>query len=57
MNVPIDLYIRKLDEVGCQVCCWGTPTDKRVYRATLQPEAHGMSLGIEVERNTPSDYS
>ena len=35
------------DSAGCHIIAWRSLTDKRVCRATLQAEAHGMLSGTE----------
>eukprot|EP00973_Karenia_brevis_P081826 11344271-Karenia_brevis.AAC.1 len=39
------------EEAGCHNWCWRSLTDKRVCRATLQGEAHGMLSGTEKMEN------
>ena len=36
------------DNAGCHIWAWRSLTDKRVCRATLQGEAHGMLSGTEM---------
>ena len=36
------------DSAGCHIWAWRSLTDKRVCRATLQGEAHGMLSGTEM---------
>ena len=48
MTVLADPKITTGDEASCHVWCWRSLTDKRVCRATLQGEAHGMLSGTEM---------
>ena len=48
MILLVDPKITKQDEAGCHIWCWRSLTDKRVCRAALQGEAHGMLSGTEM---------
>ena len=48
MNLLVDPSITKNNEAGCHVWAWRSLTDKRVCRATLQGEAHGLLSGTEM---------
>ena len=48
MILLCDPKIVSSDDVSCHVWCWRSLTDKRVCRATLQGEAHGMLSGTEM---------
>ena len=48
MNLLVDPEILSKDSGGCHIWCWRSLTDKRVCRATLQGEAHGMLSGTEM---------
>ena len=48
MNLLVDPEIITNEEAGCHIWCWRSLTDKRVCRATLQGEAHGMLSGTEM---------
>jgi hypothetical protein len=48
MNLLVDPAILTNSEAGCHVWAWRSLTDKRVCRATLQGEAHGMLSGTEM---------
>ena len=48
MNLLVDPKILTGDEAGCHIWAWRSLTDKRVCRATLQGEAHGMLSGTEM---------
>ena len=48
MNLLVDPEIMDNDEAGCHIWSWRSLTDKRVCRATLQGEAHGMLSGTEM---------
>ena len=48
MNLLVDPKILNNETAGCHVWCWRSLTDKRVCRATLQGEAHGMLSGTEM---------
>ena len=48
MNLLVDPSITKKNEAGCHVWAWRSLTDKRVCRATLQGEAHGLLSGTEM---------
>jgi len=48
MILLVDPSITERDEAGCHIWCWRSLTDKRVCRATLQGEAHGMLSGTEM---------
>ena len=47
-NLLADPCITKQSSAKCQIWCWRSLTDKRVCRATLQGEAHGMLSGTEM---------
>ena len=48
MNLLVDPEICKKETAGCHIWAWRSLTDKRVCRATLQGEAHGMLSGTEM---------
>jgi hypothetical protein len=48
MNLLVNPKITKEDSAGCHIWSWRSLTDKRVSRATLQGEAHGMLSGSEM---------
>ena len=48
MNLLVDPSITQNNEAGCHVWAWRSLTDKRVCRATLQGEAHGLLSGTEM---------
>jgi hypothetical protein len=48
MVLLVDPEILTKDEAGCHIWGWRSLTDKRVCRATLQAEAHGMISGEEM---------
>ena len=50
MNLLVDPDILddKKDKAGCCIYTWRSLTDKRVCRATLQGEAHGLLSGTEM---------
>ena len=48
MVLLVDPAITTLDVAGCHVWCWRSLADKRVCRATLQGEAHGILSGAEM---------
>jgi len=48
MIMLVDPDILSKDTAGCHVWTWRSLTDKRVCRATLQGEAHGMLSGTEM---------
>ena len=48
MNLLVDTEILTKEEAGCHVWAWRSLTDKRVCRAILQGEAHGMLSGTEM---------
>ena len=48
MNLIVHPEILNKDSGGCHVWAWRSLTDKRVCRATLQGEAHGMLSGTEM---------
>jgi len=47
MVLLVDPKILTQDEATCYIWCWRSLTDKRVCRATLQGEAHGLISGTE----------
>ena len=48
MNLIVNPEILNQDSGGCHIWAWRSLTDKRVCRATLQGEAHGMLCGTEM---------
>jgi hypothetical protein len=48
MVLLVDPQIVKKDDAGCHIWCWRSLTDKRVCRATLQAEAHGLISGTKM---------
>ena len=48
MNLLVDPSITQNPEAVCHVWAWRSLTDKRVCRATLQGEAHGLLSGTEM---------
>ena len=48
MNLIVNPEILNQDSGGCHIWAWRSLTDKRVCRATLQGEAHGMQSGTEM---------
>ena len=48
MNLLVNPEILNGDSGGCHIWAWRSLTDKRVCRATLQGEAHGMLSGTEM---------
>jgi hypothetical protein len=48
MIMLVDPDILSKETAGCHVWTWRSLTDKRVVRATLQAEAHGMLSGTEM---------
>ena len=48
MVMLVDPDILTKEEAGCHIWGWRSLTDKRVCRATLQAEAHGMISGEEM---------
>ena len=48
MVLMVDPKIITCDEASCHIWCWRSLTDKRVCRATLQGEAHGLLSGTEM---------
>ena len=48
MNLLVNPKILNDEKAGCHIWCWRSLTDKRVCRATLQGEAHGMLSGTEM---------
>eukprot|EP00973_Karenia_brevis_P060317 8393957-Karenia_brevis.AAC.1 len=53
MNLLVDQEILTNEDAGCHVWCWRCLTDKRVCRATLQGESHGMLSGTEMGDRLP----
>ena len=48
MNLLVDPSITVNDSAPCHIWAWRSLTDKRVCRATLQGEAHGLLSGTEM---------
>ena len=48
LNLIMNPEILGKDSGGCHIWGWRSLTDKRVCRATLQGEAHGMLSGTEM---------
>ena len=48
MVLLVDPKITAEPVAGCHIWCWRSLTDKRVCRATLQGEAHGLLSGTEM---------
>ena len=48
MILLVDPDITEKETAGCHIWAWRSLTDKRVCRATLQGEAHGMLSGTEM---------
>jgi hypothetical protein len=48
MNLLVDPSITTSDTAPCHIWAWRSLTDKRVCRATLQGEAHGLLSGTEM---------
>ena len=48
INLLVNPNILTKDEASCHIWCWRSLTDKRVCRATLQGEAHGLLSGTKM---------
>ena len=48
LNLLVDPDLTTKTGAGCHVWAWRSLTDKRVCRATLQGEAHGLLPGAEM---------
>ena len=48
INLLVNPEICDNDTANCHIIAWRSLTDKRVCRATLQAEAHGMLSGTEM---------
>ena len=52
MNLLVSPEILTHEDAGCHPWAWRSLTDKRVCRATLQGEAHGLLSGAEIGDRT-----